>query len=252
MSLEFVTLAERPDLVDAMWSMHNPWPAFMLHDPVSNALWGRLPETFPACQLLAVDDDGEIVAKLHAVPFAWAGTDEDLPEHGLDAIITRAFDEHARGTRPRALSLLEARIVPAHRGGGLSYRLLEAGRATAVLLGLHDVFAPVRPTGKSAEPGTPMDEYAARVREDGLPADPWLRAHVRLGARIVKVCPLSMVIPGTLGEWRDWTGLELAASGSHDVQGALAPIHVSVEHDHGLYAEPNVWMHHALSANAPA
>src|ERR1044072_3998126 len=102
MSLEFVTLAERPDLVDAMWSMHNPWPAFMLHDPVSNAVWERLPETFPALQLLAIDD-GEIVAKLHAAPFTWTGSDEDLPAHGLDAIITRAFSEDARGTLPTAL-----------------------------------------------------------------------------------------------------------------------------------------------------
>jgi hypothetical protein len=25
--LSFVTLAERPDLVDAVWAMPNPWPA---------------------------------------------------------------------------------------------------------------------------------------------------------------------------------------------------------------------------------
>jgi hypothetical protein len=67
---------------------------------------------------------------------------------------------------------------------------------------------------------------------------------VRLGARIVKLCPLSMVVPGSLAQWRAWTGLPFTVSGPIDVPGALAPVHVSVEHDHAVYVEPNVWMHH--------
>jgi GNAT superfamily N-acetyltransferase len=250
--LTVVTLAERPDLVDAMWAMANPWPQFMRQDPISNPLFDRLPETFGAYQLLALDEDGAIVGKLHAAPFQWTGDDDDLPARGLDAIMQRAFAGCEPAAPRNAVSLLEARVVPAHRGTGLSYRLLEAGRANAARLGASDVVAPVRPTGKATEPHAPMSEYAARVREDGLPVDPWLRVHVRLGARIVKVCPLSMLIPGTLEQWRAWTGLELATSGCHEVADALVPVHVSVEHDHALYAEPNVWMHHPLSANAPA
>jgi GNAT superfamily N-acetyltransferase len=251
-SLAFVTLAERPDLIDAMWSMPDPWPEFMLHDPVASPLFEALPEAFGEYQLLAIDDTGAIAAKLHSAPFAWAGTDEDLPARGLDAIMQRAYEGRDRGVPPTAVSLLEARVVPDHRGTGLSYRLLEAGRANVTRLGLRELFAPVRPTGKSAEPHTPMREYAARVRDDGLPADPWLRVHARMGARIVGTCPLSMLIPGTVAQWREWTGLELATSGLHPVPGALAPVHVSIEHDHALYAEPNVWMHHRLSADAPA
>jgi hypothetical protein len=93
-----------------------------------------------------------------------------------------------------------------------------------------------------------MPDYAGRVRSDGLPVDPWLRVHVRLGARIVKVCPLSMVVPGTLSDWREWTGLPLNGSGLHDIPEALVPVHVSVEHDHAVYVEPNVWVHHRLAA----
>jgi len=246
--LTFVNLAERPELVDALWGLPGTWPTFMRQDPVSNPLFGRLPDVFAEHQLLALDEEGAVVGKLHAAPFAWTGSDDDLPARGLDAIMQRAFAEREAGRAPTAVSLLEARVVPAHRGAGLSYRLLEAGRANVARLGLRDVVAPVRPTGKSAEPHTPMAEYAARVRDDGLPADPWLRVHARLGARIVKVCPLSMLIPGTVAQWHEWTGLELASSGPHEVPDALAPVHVSIEHDHGLYAEPNVWMHHPLSA----
>jgi len=86
------------------------------------------------------------------------------------------------------------------------------------------------------------------TRGDGLPADPWLRVHVRMGGRIVKVAPCSMVIPGTLREWREWTGEPFDESGDVLVPFACNPVHVSLEQDHAVYVEPNVWVHHDLRA----
>ncbi|MEA2265904.1 MAG: hypothetical protein QOE27_1487 [Solirubrobacteraceae bacterium] len=259
MIASFVTLAERPDLIEAMWSMPNTWAPFMLQDPVGTRYFGQLPDRFPEFQVLALDRAGSIVGKVHSVPFSWTGSEDNLPERGWDGIIERAFDE--TGPEPaNAASLIEARLAPEHRGTGLSRELLAAARGNAARLGARDLFGPVRPTGKAEEPRTPMPDYAGRVRSDGLPVDPWLRVHVRLGARIVKVCPLSMVVPGTLGDWREWTGLPLKETGLHDVPEGLVPVHVSVEHDHAVYVEPNVWVHHRLvgagaaraSSSAPA
>jgi hypothetical protein len=73
-----------------------------------------------------------------------------------------------------------------------------------------------------------------------------MRVHARLGARTVRVCPASMTVAGSLAEWRAWTGLPFDASGEVVVPGALTPVHTSVEHDHAVYVEPNVWMHHRL------
>lgn len=246
MIVSVVTLAERPDLVEAMWSMPNTWPVFMQKDPVADIFFGRLPDDFGEHQLLALDEQGAIVGKLHSVPFAWSGSYDDLPERGWDAVLERAFVGRDRGEAATAVSLLEARVIPACRGRGLSYELLDAARRNVVRLGLGDLLGPVRPTGKAREPRTPMSEYVARVRGDGLPADPWLRAHVRLGATIVKVCPLSMTVPGSLAQWREWTGMAMTDSGALDVPDALVPVHVSCEHDHAVYVEPNVWMHHRL------
>jgi GNAT superfamily N-acetyltransferase len=198
-----------------------------------------------------LDEVGAVIGRINSVPFAWAGSEDELPERGWDAILQRAFRHHDRGNPPTAVSLLEARVVPSHQGTGLSSALLRATRANVQRLGLRHLFGPVRPTGKSHEPRTPMAEYISRVRSDGLPADPWLRVHLRLGARIVKVCPVSMTVPGTLAQWREWTGLPLERSGLIDVPGALTPVHVSVEHDHAVYVEPNVWVHHELPANDP-
>jgi len=188
------------------------------------------------------------VGKLHSIPFRWDGTDDDLPARGWDAILERGFGDHERGREPNAASLIEARLVASHRGGDFSARLLRAGRDNVRRVGMVDLFGPVRPTRKHLEPHTPIGEYAGRSREDGLPADPWLRTHVRLGARIVQVCPLSMTVMGTLAQWREWTGLPFDHSGSVTVPGALSPVHVSVEQDHAVYVEPNVWVHHRLDA----
>src|SRR4051794_28138991 len=130
-----VTLAERPDLVEAMWTMPNTWPPFMLEDPVADLWFGRLPEVFGEYQLLALDAAGGVVGKVNSVPFAWSGRDDALPARGWDGILERAFAGQARDVSPTAVSLLEARVVPALRGGGLSARLLEAAVANTRRLG---------------------------------------------------------------------------------------------------------------------
>ncbi|MCD6639370.1 MAG: N-acetyltransferase, partial [Nocardioides sp.] len=89
---------------------------------------------------------------------------------------------------------------------------------------------------------------AFRTRDDGLPVDPWLRVHVRAGGRIDRVAPRSMVIPGTLEEWREWTGLPFDRTGPVEVPGALAPVLCDAEHGTAVYVEPNVWVRHRTGA----
>ena len=60
-----------------------------------------------------------------------------------------------------------------------------------------------------------------------------------------RVAAQAMTITGSLAQWREWTGLAFDASGFVAVPGALVPVHVSVEHDHAVYVEPNVWIRHA-------
>jgi GNAT superfamily N-acetyltransferase len=242
-----VDLAERPDLVSALWDLPQPWPEFMGHDPHGVELFPRLPEVFPEWQLVALDDAGMAVGKVHAVPFAWDLSDPDLPASGWDGVLARAFTGRWRGTRPTAVSLLEARLAPSHLGGGRSRLLLEAAAERAVARGLPHLVGPVRPTHKHLQPHLPMQDYVQQRRADGLPVDPWLRVHARMGGRVVGTCPASMVIAGSLAAWRSWTGLPFDESGATVVPFALNPVHVSVEQDHAVYVEPNVWVHHDLT-----
>lgn len=248
--LVIVSLAERPDLTDKIWEFDGLWPVFMQQDPLADLFYSRATTTYAAHTLLAyvAGDLDHPVARSCSVPFAMGESigRPALPDDGWDGVIRWAWLDQLAGREPTHVSALEVAIRPDLRGTGLASVMLEAKRQNAIQLGFGDLFAPVRPSLKTAEPHTPMQEYAARVRADGLPEDPWLRLHVRAGGTIEKVCPRAMTISGTLTEWRTWTGLPFDTTGDVEVPFALNPVHASLEHDHAVYVEPGVWVHHPL------
>jgi GNAT superfamily N-acetyltransferase len=249
MTARIVTHAERPDLHERWDEVVLPaWPEFMLHDPVCGAHWRFLFSRLPEFQFYLYDDATDTVLGAgNSIPVAWDGTVDGLPD-GLDAVLLRGLEELDRGVRPTALSALLAVVAPGFQGHGLSRVLVEAMRDVAVRHGLPDLIAPVRPTMKSRYPLTPIDRYVRWTREDGLPLDPWLRVHRRLGAEILRVASRSMVIRGTVAEWEVWTGLRFPESDAYVVPGALVPVTIDRERDEGRYVEPNVWMRHRLES----
>lgn len=112
--------------------------------------------------------------------------------------------------------------------------------------GYSELVAPLRPTGKHLEPDSAMSDYAWRTRDDGLPADAWIRNHVRNGAVIDSVAPTSMVVVGSLAEWRKWTGLPFDSDGDVVVPQALTAVRCDLAADYAVYIEPNVWVRHLL------
>jgi GNAT superfamily N-acetyltransferase len=250
MDLRIASLAERPDLAPLLREFDDPWPEFMKWDPVSDQYYSRAATTFAAWTLVAWDasDPDRLVAKSHSIPFAM-GADigrPELPDDGWDGVIGWAWYDEVAGREPTHVSALEVAIRKDLQGTGLASVLLEAKRQNAARHGFTDLVAPVRPSRKHLEPHLPMRDAVARRRGDGLPEDPWLRLHVRIGGTVVKVCPRAMTISGTLEEWRGWTGLPFDESGDVVVPFALNPVHASVEHDHAVYVEPGVWVHHRI------
>lgn len=241
-SLTISVLADRPDLVEAMWDMPKSWPEFMRHDPIGALFYSNVETRFRDFVLVAQDDAGEVVAAAHSIPFVLG--EDALPDSGWDFVIRSGLLASLRGQEPDAISAVEIAVRPDRQGTGLSPVMLEAMRDNAARRGFAELLAPVRPNGK-ADVHEPMSTYAFRVREDGLPVDPWLRVHVRAGGRIERVAPRSMVVPGTLQEWRDWTGLPFDEGGPVVVPHALAPVHCDVEHGVATYVEPNVWVVHS-------
>jgi GNAT superfamily N-acetyltransferase len=244
-ALTISVLGDRPDLVDAFWEMESPWPEFMRHDPIGGLYYDNLEERFADYVLVAQEETGEVVAGAYSIPFVLDGP--ELPDNGWDAVIRNGLLSSLGGATPNAVSAVEIAVRKDRQGTGLSAQLLAAMRANAGRLGFDELVAPVRPSHK-ADVHEPMESYAFRTRDDGLPVDPWLRVHVRAGGRIDKVAPRSMVIPGTLEEWREWTGLPFDRSGPVEVPRALVPVHCDAEHEVAVYVEPNVWVRHRTGA----
>ncbi|RMJ16806.1 hypothetical protein CDV36_003521 [Fusarium kuroshium] len=199
---------------------------------------------------------------------------------------------------PNALSALAVTVRADRRRMGLAERVLQKMKDTARQEGLQILVVPLRPTKKSAHPFVPMEEYIKwtqaplkqpicrtpspfrvtpqpivhsiaipskdQATKSALPFDPWLRKHVRMGAKIAKVAHKSMEVEASLDDWTAWTGIEFdsfpnapkirEADGKSRVveytqvtlQGGLVPLKVYREEKRAVYLEPNVWIYHQL------
>lgn len=244
-----ITCAENPDLVRATQKrIGAEWPEFMLHDPVAVGLtdcYDRLPEF----QFVLVAPGGDRpVAIGNSIPLAYDGKVEDLPDEGWDWALTQGLEDFRSTKTPRVLCALQVVVFGEGRGKGVSGRAVAAMKAIGARHRLQGMIAPVRPSLKSQYPLTPIDRYVGWTNSEGLPVDPWMRVHARLGARVVKPCPQAMRITGTVAEWESWTGMTFPESGPYIVPGALVPVQIDREADLGIYIEPNVWMHHPAQA----
>lgn len=245
-SLEVFTLAQRPDLQTRARSLDPAvLPRFITHDAVVGRYWDELYTRFADFQI-AVCDRSEVVAAGNCIPVSWDGTVEGPPPEGLDAVLEQGVLAAERGHSPTAVSALFAVVSPEHQGRGLSSVILDAMKGMTARHGFGALIAPVRPTLKERYPLTPMERYVTWEREDGLPFDPWLRVHRRMGAEVLRVASRSMLVTGTIQEWESWTDMRFPESGEYVVPDALQPVVMDVERDIGTYEEPNVWMWHAV------
>jgi GNAT superfamily N-acetyltransferase len=233
---------ERPDLWDeAEEALARVWPEYNLHGDVANAYFDVLVPRFARFQILVYDKAiGRVVARGRAIPFRWDESLDDLPA-GIDAVGQRALEDDTAAT---AMSALSAEVMPDQRERGLSGVLLRAMMDAARSSGLAPLVAPVRPTWKERYPLIPIEQYCRWRRDDGLPFDPWMRIHARLGGTVLRPEPRSMKISGTVEEWQEWTGMAFPDEGRYVFPGGLAPL--TVIEGLGRYWEPNVWMVHRI------
>jgi GNAT superfamily N-acetyltransferase len=235
------TYAERPDLAARTGEVHDTLPEFAGHGEIPVRHWGKLRHELSELQLVLWDDERDVVVG-HARTMP-AREADGLPG-GIDDILESWFGAGPR-PQPDVLSAMVAVVDSGRRGEGLSRLLIEGMRDLAARDGYPSLIAPVRPTWKERYPLIPMERYVRWTRDDGLPFDPWLRVHARLGADVLDVCPASMVVEGTSDEWATWTGMSFPDEGAYVVPGALVPVRFA--DGRGTYVEPNVWMRHPVT-----
>ncbi|MCL2582058.1 MAG: hypothetical protein FWE35_06345 [Streptosporangiales bacterium] len=238
------TAAERPDLWEKAVQdnvFEGVWPKYNLFGNQAARYFGELYPRFADTQILFIDErTGNPVARGQTIPFRWDGTLEDLPA-GIDAVGLRGVE--AAG-EPSALSALAAEVLGEYKMEGLSRQIVAAMGEAARNRGLSAFVAPVRPFWKDWYPLTPIEKYARWKQDGGLPFDPWMRVHVRMGAEIVRPEPRSMEITAPVKDWQSWTGMVFPEDGDYVFPKGLAPL--TITGGTGSYWEPNVWMRHPL------
>ena len=99
-------------------------------------------------------------------------------------------------------------------------------------------------TGPGPGAGSPTEHAPVRTgaaltltiswtRADGSAFDPWLRTHLRMGARLLGTHRASQTFTGTVRQWQEWSGLNLPGDGAYVIPDALAPLHVDLVADLG-------------------
>lgn len=248
MPMTLTTLAERPELEAQIPQLHGEnWPAFVQADAVAVRYWGEMFTVFAEYQFLLCDENDQLIAAGHALPLYWDGSIAGLPT-GFDGALENGFSDYTNGIIPNVLCGVSIVIAANTQGQGLSEMMIRAMKNSAELDGLGQVILPVRPSQKSRHPHVPFAEYITWQRDDGLPFDPWLRVHHRLGSEILVIAPQSMVVTGTIPQWVEWTGMEFPTSGAYPVVGALVPVVIDHDNNTGLYEEPNVWLRYVMNA----
>ena len=236
-----VTAEDRPDLWERSRScFQDLWPEYNHHGNHTSSYFRVLVPRHARFQVLLYDKRSDrVFGRGRAIPFFWDGSLDDLPR-GMDAVGLRALED---GRRATALSALAAEVAADRQGEGLSGLIIASMAKAAREHGLAHLVAPVRPSWKDRYPGVAIDRYATWRRCDGLPFDPWLRVHSRLGARLLRVEPRSLLIEAPLADWERWTGKRFETDGEHLFPGGLAPL--QARDGVGTYFEPNVWMLHS-------
>jgi GNAT superfamily N-acetyltransferase len=219
------------------------FPPFITADPEVKKYIGRVREYFTHLDLMLVDETGIPIATGWGVPIPWSDDVDELPSTFAD-ILRRAVDAHESGAGALTFVICGGVVHPGHTGTGAAAELIRTLIDAARAHGMTRVLAPLRPTRKHQYPLVSIARYASWVRDDGLPFDPWLRLHARLGGRVIGLAPAAQTMRGTVVEWEDWTGMPLPETGDYIIPLGMSVLSIDVDADEGTYVEPNIWVRH--------
>ncbi len=246
MRFEISTVKSRPDLAEQMQKLYaGAFPKFMGAERVMRTYWKFVEEEFSDYQILLTSED-KVIAIVNSGAFNFDGDNAELDEGGIYWGLKKIASDFYKNKKPNAFMALQITINPDYKGKRLSYicvkELIRLGKEK----GYTRLFIPIRPSAKFKYPLMDSEKYFSWTNEEGLPFDPWIRVHVKLGATIVKKCN-GIFISGTISEWEDWTGLKFPYSGEYIVPGALQPIKVDIEKGTVEYSQENLWLVHDLT-----
>lgn len=239
-------LALKPEYIEKVKELNKKgWPEFLLHWKCPS--WKRLFTDLSDFQILLLDGI-KLAGFGHCVPIFIEGNIISL-EEDLAILIDRAAQQFDSKIKANHMLVLSAVVGEDYKGKGLSFEILNAFKKKAAEEGFKSAILPTRPTMKHKYPLIPIAEYALWKDAEGRAFDPWTRAHEKMGGQIFRTSEACMTVKGTASQWREWTGLDIPATGQYIIKGGLRPMSYDREKDLGVYTVPAIWMEYRLEGN---
>jgi GNAT superfamily N-acetyltransferase len=217
------------------------FPDIIFESEVVKHSWDKIETYFPEYQIFYVDEEGNLIGFINAIPFYWNQPLDDLPDEGWDWEVKIGIEGYENNIKPNCIGGLQIIVAKEHLGQGYSKLLIEEGKRIKEKLGFKNFLLPIRPTFKSKFPEMDMTDYI-NLKEDNKIYDPWIRTHLSGGAKIIKICSKAMHIYGNLPVWERLLNQKISESGNYLVKGALNPVEIDIEKDYGEYFEDNIWI----------
>ena len=219
------------------------FPAFITADAEVKKYIARVRTNFPHLYVMLVDEVGVPGATGWGVPISWSGDVDDLPTSFAD-VLRRSVELADAGADANTFVICGGVVHPGLKGTGMATELIQTLIRTGQCHGMTRVIAPLRPTRKHLYPLFSIADYASWVREDGLAFDPWVRLHVRAGARVIALAPAAQTMTGTVADWQGWVGMPLPATGQYVIPDGMSVLSIDATANMGTYVEPNIWVQH--------
>ncbi len=198
------------------------WPNYMSQGPILNEFWHPLFSLFAGFQLLLAAEDG-IIELATSQPLYWDRAFDQLPEGGWDWALEKGIRDHHEGIPPNILNRIQVLVTGPAQGQDISYLIINANEEAGSTPWPRPYHHRGKTHAKEPTPACAYGRHITRQRNDGLPFDPWLRVHVRRGARIIKPCHRAMYIPGTIAQWEEGAACVSLHRARTSYLGLLAP-----------------------------
>jgi len=222
-------------------AIQNAFPDIILCSKFIEKYWDRVEEYFPEYQIFLIGEENQILGFMNAIPLHWDQPLDDLPDEGWDWMLEKGVLDYEQGLKPNSLGGLQIIVTPDNLGKGYSGVLIREAKQVFREKEFDHFIIPIRPTYKSRYPEMKMEEYM-QMKIDGKIYDPWIRTHLKGGAKIISVCTQAMTIEGNVQFWERLIHRKVRESGSYIVEGALNLVDIDVENNRGSYYEDNIWI----------
>ncbi|WP_299223359.1 hypothetical protein [uncultured Aquimarina sp.] len=244
--IKYVTFSDLDDRLVKQYrnAINLAFPDIILNSQVTKKYWSRLEKYFPHTQLFIVSEDNNLIGFMNAIPLFWDQSLSELPNKGWDWLVKKGINDFENNLTPNSLGGLQIIVTKEYLGQGYSKLLIAKGKKVKENFGFRNFVIPIRPILKYKYPEMKMKDYMS-LQENGEIMDPWIRTHLRNGAKIIKVCENSMNVTGDINFWENLIDIKIMKSGAYMVDGALNLIKIDVKNNFGEYREENIWIYYA-------